>query len=188
MKEQIKSTRGKRVIKIIIVVIVLVHILPFPINKQFETVEFRLEDDTYIEERTVTIQGRYYFRLFTKDKFVGQITVSSYPLTQWEMDSLKVTGSLKDIDHADLSYNQKLYNEETSRWKYEFYKFGSLISNRFFNKIVIALYSNPEYPDNTQRPYGVGGGWGTASGLFIVPSAKTRDEAVEKINEWGIFD
>ncbi|MCG8540868.1 MAG: hypothetical protein MJA82_13155 [Clostridia bacterium] len=186
MKEQIKSTRGKRVIKIIIAVIVLVHIIPFPINKQFETFEIKLDDDTYMDECTVSIKGKYYFNFFTKDKFVGKIIVSKYPLTNWEMNSIKVTRLLKG-DDAYLSYRNKTYNEDDKRWHTERYALGYLMTNTLFNKIAIGIIANDDYPDNSERK-GVEGWWGTADGYMIVPSAKTRDEAIEKINEWSIFD
>ena len=186
MKEQIKSTKGKRVIKIIIAVIVLVHILPFPINKQFETFEIKLNDDMYMDECTVTIKGKYYINFFTRDKFVGNIHVSKYPLTEWEMDSIIITSSMRD-QSAPLHYEKRVYNEHTKRSDLKIYMFGHLITKRFFYNMAIAILEHHEYTDNSKRPYGVGGGWGPNRGYYIIPSATTRDEAVQKIDEWGLY-
>ena len=186
MKEQIKSTRVKRVIKIIIAVIVLVHILPFPINKQFETFEIKLDDDMYMDECTVTIKGKYYINFFTRDKFVGNIHVSKYPLTEWEMRSVRIVSSTRESG-TSLHYVNRVYNENTKRSELKIYMFGDLITKRFFYDMAIVVLEHYEYPDNTERPHGVGGGWGSDKGYYIIPSATTRDEAVQKIDEWGLY-
>lgn len=153
----------------------LLHIIPIPIDKEYDAIEIKIDNMTYVESCTVSLYGKYHFNFLKNDTFEGQIIVSTYPITNkkllFEVDVIK--------EYGYIVYRYKIDDEKKQ------YMFGKLSSDVLLNNIMIFVYSNPLYDNNKTRPAGVSSGWSNHDGYCIVPSVSTREEAMKKLYEAG---
>lgn len=106
------------------------------------------------------------------------------------MNDINTNFILNKKDPPMLYYTEQVYNRMDQDWERKYYILGNIITNLFFNKTVLVIGESEEYEKSEDRGYEVGGGWSTdgSYGYFIVPKAKTRDEAIKLMNEWKILN
>jgi hypothetical protein len=168
----------KWTIRILFIVFVLVYTIPFPINKELNAVEIKLDDPSYLETRTIHISGTYRFNLLKGNTFEGQIFVPEYELTSEKMDKVEF---IRDADYDygySLSYRYEIGTDVDGRPIREYYFLGRIISGPLLYRPVILVYSKNK---------GGTGGWGSDSGYCIVPSASNREEALEILEKYDIY-
>jgi hypothetical protein len=56
--------------------------IPKKIDVVYPAVEYREEDESYLEHTTITIKGKLYTRWFSDPKFVGRISIDEYDFTK----------------------------------------------------------------------------------------------------------
>ncbi len=166
----------KKICKIVFLIVaisfMLLHMISIPINKKYDAIEIKLDDPSYLEKCTVSLDGSYQFNFLSADTFKGRITVSTYPRTYDKMEKVDITKK----DGYPLSYGT--YDN--------LYQFAMLSSDVLLNNIVLLVYSNPMYEDNKSRPLDINHvGWSSTDGYCIVPSVSTREDAIEKLSELG---
>lgn len=81
MQEYKKSKFVKWVSIICSIIIFLAFIIPIPINREYDAIEIKLDDPSYLVQRKIKIRGKYHWNILTRDVFDGQIIVSDYEIT-----------------------------------------------------------------------------------------------------------
>lgn|GEM_PF-6302614 len=62
--------------------IILISGIPQKIDKQILAVQYRMDDETDVENTTITIKGLFYKRWFSDYKFKGSFIVDNYEFTK----------------------------------------------------------------------------------------------------------
>lgn len=172
----------KWTVRIFFIVLVLICIIPFPINRKFDAVEIKLDEPSYLEKRTIYISGTYYFNLLTDSTFKGQIFVPEYKLTSKKMNRVQffrhnAFGGFPSAE-GSLLYSYVIGTDANGRPIKKFYSFGEICSKPFFHNMVILLYGQSK---------GEGRGWLSSGGYCIVPSASNREEALKILAKYDIY-
>jgi hypothetical protein len=177
MQDNKKSKIIKWILRVVAVVMFLALIIPIPINKEYDAIEIKLDDPSYLVKRKINIKGKYYWNILTSDMFEGRITVSDYDFTE-----------TKKMDNIYIPYDNGCLIEYTETIKYGpnsrdvrkyFYPLGRLFSKPWFRNMAMIIYEqNIPYKDKSNN-IKQQGGWGTADGYCIVASAKTYKEAIK---------
>ncbi|CAK7058428.1 hypothetical protein [Tissierella sp.] len=166
----------KRAVYIFFIAFVLIYTIPFPINKELDAVEIKLDDPSYLETRKIHISGTYRLNLFTDNTFQGQIFVPEYELTSGKMDEIQF---MKDIDNGcPLVYKNEIGAIADDRPLEEDYSFGRILSRPLFHRMVILVYGESK---------GDVRGWNSDTGYCIVPSVSNREEALKVLEKYDIF-
>lgn len=166
----------KRSICILFIVIILIYIIPFPINKKFDAIEIKLDDPSYLETRRISISGNYRFNLFTDNTFQGQIFVPEYELTSGKMDKIQF---MKDIDNGcPLVYKNESGTIADGRPLEEYYSFGRILSEPLLHRMVILVYGQSKGDVSV---------WNSSTGYCIVPFVSNREEALKILKKYNIF-
>ncbi|HIW34384.1 MAG TPA: hypothetical protein IAA29_16500, partial [Candidatus Paenibacillus intestinavium] len=56
--------------------------IPQKIDREFSAVQFRMDDETTVENTTITIKGKYYRQWFSYPKFEGSFIIDNYETTK----------------------------------------------------------------------------------------------------------
>lgn len=167
----------------LMIFIVLLIFIPIPIkmNRTIPAIELLNSDDTYVEERTITIKGTYYWKvikLFGQDVFQGNIVIDAYPVT-----------SEKTIKKMKLKYNESiwLYYQNTKDM-HDVISFGQINTRWLFRHFVIFLsdQQKDEKTMNDQKS-----SYSTDSVYTMIPYATSREEALRELQnvkldfKWG---
>ncbi len=67
---------------LLFVIVVALSGIPRSIHKEFETAQYRMDDETYVEYSQMTITGKLYKRFFSNPKFVGSIMIDNFEITK----------------------------------------------------------------------------------------------------------
>lgn len=170
----------KKAVYIFFIAFVLIYTIPFPINKELDAVEIKLDDPSYLETHKIYISGKYRFNLFTDNTFQGQISVPEYELTSNEMERLQF---IKGIDHeSPLVYTYKEGVGTDGRPITKYYDFGKIVSRPLLYRTVIVLYEQYEGKDGDY-----GGHFNSNTGHCIVPFVSDREEALKILEKYDIF-
>ena len=71
----------------VLLLFLLVIAIPLPVRYRAAALEFKASDPVYTgQSRLVTVDGYYFFNVFTADRFLGQILVEGEEGTQYELD------------------------------------------------------------------------------------------------------
>ena len=160
------------IIAILLLLVVLVFIVPIPVSREYAALEVKLDDPSYIAQRTVIVSGYYHFNLFSDDQFTGKITIPDYEWTQQDLETVQF---MKDgcpliyYNYDDKDGNGGLVKTE--------YFFGEIYSGLLFRNMCIAVFSENTNDLNAENPSG--GSWHSADGICIVPAVSTRQEALD---------
>jgi len=131
----------------------------FPVNINFEeqAVEIRLDDPYHFEMRTVIINGQYRIYPFRHNQFVGTIEISGRAVTAETFTRpvylVPWLGS-DGINRGGLFFPGRFPSGNI---------FGHIFVERRFSNPVISLFD-----------------W---HGMYIVPGATTREEALQRVKE-----
>lgn len=173
----------KKLIGAAVILFILMHLIPFPVNRDYPAKQIWLNDPTYMEECTISISGYYHFNLFTGDTFTGQVTLSDYPLTAESM--LPLTFS---PDGSFLDYRYKLKSGNDSLPVTMSYSFGILFGRPMMRDICIIVYTDPISEAHGRRePSGNGGSWNGTDGYCIVASVGSHKEAVDALKKYNLI-
>ncbi|OAB32975.1 hypothetical protein PGLA_26205 [Paenibacillus glacialis] len=52
--------------------------IPRTIDKEYAAVQFRVNDETYLENINISVKGKLYKRFFLDPKFVGSIMIDNF--------------------------------------------------------------------------------------------------------------
>lgn len=160
---------------IALILVILLYVMPIPINRTFDAIEIKLDDPSYIVPCKIKVYGKYYKNLFTDDVFNGQIIVSNYKLTNQKMRKVYF---LKDGCPLEYYYDTGRYDSDGHKI-YEEYSLGHLYSKSWFRRMIIGVYDNNALnKDGNGKVNGDWGGWSTIDGYCIVTNASTREEAI----------
>lgn len=167
----------------LIIVVLLVLVIPIPINKVYDAIEIKLDDSSYIVRCQVKVYGKYYKNLFTDDVFDGQIVVSDYKLTTEKMSKVHFCN-----DGWPLEYNYVIGYDINGRRIWGTYFLGRLYSKSWFRGMTISVFSdNPLNKDGDGKVEGDWGGWNDRNGYCIVPNAANREEALNILLKNGVI-
>lgn len=173
----------KKLISAAVVLFILMHLILFPVNRDYPAKQIWLNDPTYMEECTISISGYYHFNLFTGDTFTGQVTLSDYPLTAESM--LPLTFGL---DGAFLNYRYELTPVGESLPATMSYDFGIIYSKPMMREVCIIVYTAPSSEAHGRRePSGKGGSWNNTDGYCIVASVGSHREAVDALKKYDLI-
>lgn len=160
---------------IALILVILLYVIPIPINKTFDAIEIKLDDPSYIVPCKIKVYGKYYKNLFTDDYFNGHIIVSNYKLTNEKMRKVYF---LKDGCPLEYYYDTGRYDSYGNKI-YEEYILGHLYSKTWFRRMTISVYRNNALnKEGNGKINGNWGGWSTIDGYCIVTNATTREEAI----------
>ena len=155
---------------------VVLFTVPIRINKQVACIEIKIDDPLYCKECFIEFNGEYHLNLLCDSYFSGKIAVSSFPDTS--------NGTIKVVvskDWAPMFY-KRIDN------KYEEFVLGSLVSNGFFSKFAILVYSdNARSGSVTWKTSGGWGGWSSVTGYCIVSNCNDYKSAVQVLQSLDIL-
>lgn len=144
-------------------VIVCISISVLPLNRDIDTVvqgvQWKIDEKSYYENVSVSVNGTYSNYLFRKDSFKGNICIDIYGFT-YNSQPLDL---IFDDGVANLIYNSKndINNMNT---------LGFLICTPNFDKLLIAVNTPLESVSNE---------WSAKDGLVISGKAENREMAVQ---------
>jgi hypothetical protein len=165
----------KKIFKILAIISIisffLLHTISIPISREYDAIEIKLDDPSYIENCKVSINGKYYFNFLIADAFEGDIKVSSYPVTN------------KKIDRVEIVKDYTLWYYSLENKNKVWHPFAILSSDVLFKNMVLLVKSNPMYNNHEIRPAGTSASWNEIDGYCIVPSVNTREDAINKLYE-----
>ena len=171
---------SKTIIRIFFIIFILIYTIPFPINRQLDAVEIKIDDPSYLDKRKIHISGTYRFNLFADNTFRGQISVTEYELTWEKMAEVEF---VKSADNGGiLEYKYEIGTDESGRPLTKEYLFGRVFLNPRYRNIVIMLYEQYETEDG-----GYGGRFDSKSGYCIISSVDDREGALKVLEIYGIL-
>lgn len=145
-------------ITILIVIFILICIIPIrkDIDKTLDCIDFYKGTDNNAKKSTMTIKGIYYDFLFSKDSFLGEISVDSWDLSN--DDTYK-------LSKLDLSTG---YDSLNCKHNGEYMTLGTIVADSKFNQVLICVY---EEDDNS------GYSWHSSNSRVISAPANSLKEA-----------
>lgn len=161
---------------IVFISLVLLYTIPFPINKELDAVEIKLDDPSYLETRTIYISGTYRLNLFIDNTFKGQIFIPEYEITSERMSNIQFMRGKDNV--CPLIYRYEVGTDVDGRPLKEYYSFGWIVSKLFLYRPVIMVSGQSK---------GEKIGWRSDRGYCIVASAGDREEALEILAKYDIF-
>ena len=142
-------------------ILYLISGIPLKIDKEFSAVQFRMDDETTVENTTITIKGKYYKQWFSSPKFEGSFIIDNYDSTKYSNTSY-ISFIDKD-DRRSIGYlNNFIFSEGTFQPTLN----GVFRMTDNFVNISINLFE-PIYGDSK-----------TVKDLWIVAPASSREEAL----------
>lgn len=150
---------------------ILFYNIPFKINREYEAIEIKIDDESYLETKTINMNGKYKFNIFTDDTFEGQITIPEYKITSWEMDRLYFHKN----GGAVVSYRREAGFNNEERVIYNHGALGHFHYSPFKRNPVIRLAG--ENKDNISA-------WSTHQGYCIVFNTSSREEALRIVSKY----
>ncbi|MEC0090476.1 hypothetical protein [Paenibacillus macquariensis] len=63
-------------------IVIAISGIPSTIDKEYAAVQFRMNDDTYVENITISVKGKLYTRFFSDPKFKGSIMIDNFEYTK----------------------------------------------------------------------------------------------------------
>lgn len=149
---------------IVLIVSLVIYILPwrYRIDKTIQGVQYRLGDEEYSEDVTITIKGVYKRYLFKDDKFEGTLAISLYDLTS-ELPLFPITFS-DGIGYVLYGGNIK------GRPVHE--PLGFISCTPDFDKLLLSV-SEPIIGSKRS-----GSSWTSENGLLICAPAENREQAL----------
>jgi len=76
-------------------IVIAISGIPRTIDKEYAAVQFRMNDDTYVENTNISVKGKLYTRFFSDPKFVGSIMIDNFEYT-------------KTSDLTDITFNKSI--------------------------------------------------------------------------------
>jgi len=169
----------------VLLAVVLLFTIPIKINKTLSAIEIKLDDPSYLQECNITITGFYHLNLFVDDTFEGAIAVSGYSQTLEKMSTVHLSKEGCSLYYH--RFEEGLYDEDGRLKRFE-YSLGNIMIGRFFNNMVIAVYSdNPLDKDRGWKEYGSWGTWNERDGYCIVSNVSSYEEAVQTLLARGVI-
>ena len=145
--------------------IFLLLIIPFRIQKTLSGIEIDLSNPSKSIQRTITLDGYYYFNVLKQSEFAGKLLISGYPITQQEM--------LFPIEiKKEIGENEIIYQSEKNAHVF----YGILLSDLTMKEMVLIL-SDLDENDNG------GISVNTSSGRYIVVGTTNYQEAIIIVQE-----
>lgn len=136
--------------------LVLVFYAYYSIPRKFESnlkgIEYRLGDESYSKEVSISFEGWYRRKIFSSDTFQGSMTIGDTKLTQLKL-------SIKKNGDTIIGINKKTSDYES---------FGVLYSTDRFQEFTIAIL---------EKEGNGGGSWGSKDGLMISAPTDNREDA-----------
>ena len=177
--DNIKSHKRKIIaIAILLVIIVLaVSLLPWwrDINITLHGVQLRIGDNHSnhsIEEKTITIQGRYWRYIFRADRFEGRIEIEGYDITlndlAWGISFPNNSNWGSMLSYLSPYGRRGFWTEH----------FGRIYTTPWFSSVVITV--------SEQRDH-ISSGWSSSDGIIIVAPANNIEQAAEIAKELTIW-
>lgn len=157
--------KSKKIICIVACLLIIglaISLLPWKkkINTSLNAQQWKINDENYCEQVSISIKGTYNSYLFRKDTFKGHIYIDNYDYTY---NSQPLNLSFDD-GVANLVY----VNEENIL---DINSLGFLICTSSFDELMIGVNTS-EDEDSASI------GWSGENGTVISGSAETRDEAL----------
>ncbi|MCL2188979.1 MAG: hypothetical protein FWC16_08680 [Defluviitaleaceae bacterium] len=137
----------------------LIHIFPIPVRIEAPAIEIMLNDDGHFYERVVRINGWYRINLFSHHRFNGQIEISGYPKTFYDMERLLLHRNAFARGRFDLMF-------------YAGQRFSVLYTRWVFNDAAIMLPDENGHLNSSTSP-------------FVVLHKLCRLEAMDVLNIFG---
>ena len=176
--------KRKKIILICVIVLVLLFIVPWPMNSKKKAFEFIPGSDT-VTEREITVKGWYWNRPFMKDLFRGRIIISGYDVTELPVArGISTSGwiCISNKEEEPLCYSLP---EAGAYIPYSFdeydrsYIFGLLLSDGLMRHYVIELFEHEKDA--------AAGHYSEADGRIVVAGFGSREEAeawFRKLKNW----
>ena len=171
--------RHKRIIIRIAILLIIIGILNSftarwrDIDITLHGVQLRIGDSEYIEEKTITIRGRYWRYLFFADRFEGRIEVEGYNFT------------FSDLVSPISFPNNRNWGTTLTYWcrfgRFAFESLGHIYITPWFSSIMITVWEDAGYNSKS---------WSTEDGIIIVAPASNREEAAEiakELTNWACY-
>ena len=186
MSSQKRRRYAGRTLTILLVLILAVLNVPFPVKSEVPALEIKLDDPSYVVERTITVSGYYHINVFKENSFRGQISVSDYCLTSDKMVSPIYLG--KESSPLEYYGYQKDPPSSPHADRYN-YKLGYICAKPFMgDPMIMVLSENPLHTDaGAMTGAGSWGNWSEENGVCIVPYAKNRDEAISTLIKRDLY-
>ena len=165
--------RRKRIIIRVSILLIIIGILVSftarwrDIDITLHGVQFRIGDSDSIEEKTITIQGRYWRYLFRADRFEGRIEIEGYDIT---LNDLAWRISFPNNSNWGSILN---YLSPYGRRGFWTEHFGRIYITPWFSSVVIRFFEENR--------------WSTEDGIIIVAPASNREEAIDIAKEMTIW-
>lgn len=165
----------KKLIAILVMLFVLVHMIPFTITKDINAIEIKLDDPSYLEERTIQVSGKYYLNLLVEDKFRGKIIISDYKITSGKMETIWFSE-----ESGSLVYQFVIGKNEHKHPIKETYILGPIIAKPLLRNMAILLYNENVQDKNGDLRTGTnhGGYWDSIKGYCLVAEVNNREDAL----------
>ncbi|WP_258203340.1 hypothetical protein [Paenibacillus endoradicis] len=146
--------------------IILVSGIPHKIDKQLSAVQFRMDDDSVVENTIITIQGSFYKRWFSDYKFEGSFIVNNYEFTK-TYNKIELTLSKGEAKSAEgiLYYSSSISGSPSTVF------LGVITMSDDFEKISINILEPIDSDSKSTKD------------LWIAAPASTREEALLLWNE-----
>ena len=180
MASQKRRRYAGRTLTILLVLILAVLNAPFPVKTEVPALEIKLDDPSYVVERTITVSGSYHINAFKENSFHGQISVSEYFLTSEKMVSpIYLSKESSPLEY----YSYRTDPPSSPRAERYNYTLGYIAAKPFMgDPIIMVLSENPLHTDaGAITGAGSWGNWSEEDGVCIVPYAKNRDEAISTL-------
>ncbi len=176
--KKVGKMKYKKLIKVTIWTIsigfILFYNIPFKINREYEAIEIKIDDESYLETKTINMTGKYKFNIFTDDTFEGQITIPEYEITSWKMNTIDF-----DKNGAMIWYRLDTGFDHEGRVNFKYEALGDFYYNPFKPNPVILLQGRNK--PNTPKEMG---GWGDDEGYCIVFNTSSREEALKIVSKY----
>ncbi|MGI2293798.1 MerR family transcriptional regulator [Paenibacillus sp. GXUN7292] len=140
--------------------VVLLSGIPKKIDKELPAVQFRINDETYSEVTSISIQGKLYKRWFTSPRFAGSLVIDNYEYTKtYELLGITFFDSIQQ-GWGVLTYSTVIDGRP------ELESLGLIRITKDFEQLAIWAYE-PKLGDHK-----------STTDLLIAAPAQTREEAV----------
>lgn len=127
--------------------------LPQKFESNLKGLEYRLGDEGYSKEVSISFEGWYTRKIFSSDTFQGSMTIGDIKLTQLRL-------SIKKSGETIIGISERTSDYES---------FGIIYSTDKFKEFTIAVLEKGEHG---------GGTWSSKDGLMISAPTDNRENAL----------
>jgi len=146
-------------------IVIAISGIPRTIDKEYAAVQFRMNDDTYEENITISVKGKLYTRFFSDPKFKGSIMIDNFEYTKTS-ELIDIT-FFKSIPQGWGALQYDFFDNGTVNIE----SLGVIWMSDHFDKLTIWVY---EPLDGDSK---------STTDLIISAPANSRKEAIQIVEQ-----